>query len=175
MVARICSLEIRRDLLNDARPNSSAYKTITEMFPHAPLLPWPCHLMYSVPDLDEDLNLELQLCLELESLLMPSLITFSFDAKEPSSDIILESLASTCPGIRMLIWKRPCFTIHLPHLLLRFLMLHSLDVSSTKVTNKNINIISRSCLMSTGINKRWLLPIIFTGFLEIWKLLRSQD
>ena len=143
MVARICSLEMRRHLPNDARPDLSAYNMITELFPGEPLLPWLQHLVYLVPDLDEDLAWEPQLSLELGSLLTPSLVMFSFNAEEPSSDIILGSVASTCQEIRELTWKKPGFMTNLPQSLLRFSTLLSLDINYTRLTDENVGIISR--------------------------------
>jgi len=149
MAARVHSLEMRRHLPNDARPDSYAYKTIMELFPGEPLLPWLRHLIYLVPCLGDcwhpelQLHLEPQLCLELKTLLPPSLITFSFKAEEPNSDVILDILASTCQGISGLTWKKPGFTTNLPNLLSRFSMLLSLDVNYAELTDENIGIISR--------------------------------
>jgi len=116
---------MKKNLLNDARPDWSAYETIAETFPNTPLLPQLRHLVYLVPDVDENMGWELVLCLELKSLLMPSLIAFSLEEEGRKSDIILETVASTCREIRALEWKRPQFMTHLPHSLSRFLMLRT--------------------------------------------------
>lgn len=142
MAARIRSLEIRTDQLNGARPDLSAYKTIAEMFPHALLLPRLQRLAYSLPYRDENVELDLKVRLELESLLTPSLIAFSFDAEEPFCDTIVDSVASNCPGITTLTWRRRYFSAHLPRSLSRLSMLRSLDLSAVALDNEILRLVS---------------------------------
>jgi hypothetical protein len=83
---------------------------------------------------------ELPMCLELKSLLTPPLTVFVFEAEEPKSDIILDSVASTCGEIRGLKWRKPWFTTHF---LSWFSTLCKFKVHGAKLNDKNVSIISR--------------------------------
>lgn len=136
MAAKISTIEMRENLPNDARPDSSVYRIVANTFPGASWLPRLRRLVYVAPDLDQDV------CLELECLLTPSLADFSFSADEPISDRILERLASTCREVRALAWKKQWFTTPLSPSLAKFSTLDRLDVNWAELNNENVGIIS---------------------------------
>lgn len=142
MAARIRSLDLSEELLDDARPDTSVYRTIAETFPGEPFLPRLRRLVYVLPRVDQSLNVE------LEMLVTPSLSDFSFDTRSGKGGVILERLSWTLPWITALTWKRSSLPIPLPHSLSKISTLRTLNLSELHLNNENISIIAMlSCLV----------------------------